>query len=70
MPFQNLTGRYKSVNRNLFKGNIWSMPVDPDFTTLEYVDDTNFGGDLKYGLFYLNETESIEMDVFLQNIVN
>lgn len=70
MPFQNLTGRYKSVNRKLFSGDIWGMPVDPDFTSLEVVDNTNFGGDLKYGLFYLTASESAEMDLFLQNVIN
>lgn len=68
MPFQNLTKRYKSVNRPLFDGDIWSMPVDPDFTSLEEVTIDNFGPDLKYGIFYLTETESTEMDDFLQSI--
>lgn len=76
MPFQNLTKRYKSVNRSLFSGNVWSLPLNENgdaiyFGKLVPVIIDNFGTtDTVYGLFYLDEDESNSLDTILQSIVN
>ena len=76
MPFQNLTKRYKSVNRSLFSGEVWSLPINENgndiyFGSLVPVMIDNFGTtNTVYGLFYLSKDESNTLDSKLQSIVN
>ena len=57
MPFQNLTKDYKSVNRSLFSGDIWSIPRNT-VIKLEYPTLTTFGNNSEYYLAYLDKEDS------------
>lgn len=57
MPFQNLTKDYKSINRILFSGDIWSIPRNT-VIKLEYPTLTTFGNNSEYYLAYLDKEDS------------
>lgn len=65
MPFQNLTKDYKSVNRPLFYGDLWSLPRNT-VTKLDYPTLTTFGNNSEYYLAYLDKEDS----ELIQNEIN
>lgn len=67
MPFQNLTRDYKSVNRPLFSGDLWSLPNTTG--NLEYPTLATFGNNKEYYLAYLDKQESDELQQLLLDSV-